>query len=102
MDSVTPELLEMKARLDAWRTQRKHLRQALPAEIKDAILELIPRYSPSILNRILNIAPWKLRQEGTLAVCPRASAWKEIARTFFQLPAPTPRQRVQPMFVAFS
>lgn len=29
MDSVTPELLDMKARLDVWRAQRKHIRQAL-------------------------------------------------------------------------
>lgn len=89
MDSITPELLEMKARLDAWRAQRKHIRQALPTELKNAILDLSPRYSPSILRRVLKIDPWKLKRGLTTAPSSRVSARKKTTTAFFQLPAPT-------------
>ncbi len=89
MDSITPELLEVKARLDAWRTQRKHIRQALPAELKNAILEISPRHSPSILRRVLKIDPWKLKRGLTVAPSTRVSARRSTTTAFFQLPDPT-------------
>lgn len=89
MDSIAPELLEMKARLDAWRAQRKHIRQALPAELKNAILELSSRYSPSILRRVLKIDPWRLKRERTAAPSSRVSARRSATTAFFKLPEPT-------------
>lgn len=89
MDSITPELLEMKARLDAWRAERNHIRQALPAELKSAILELSPRYSPSILRRVLKINPWKLKRAPTVASASRVSARRSTTTAFFKLPDPT-------------
>jgi hypothetical protein len=92
MDSIPTELLELQSRLDAWRAKRDHIRQQLPEDLKQAILELIDRYQPSLLRRVLNIDPWKLKRLQLSTGSIQAAARKSSQTAFFKLPqlAPPP------------
>ena len=86
MDSIPAELLELQTRLGAWRAERKYLRQPLPDELKEAVLELSRRYPPSLLRRVLKIDPWRLNQELAVKRSSRATARKSTPAAFFKLP----------------
>jgi hypothetical protein len=40
MDSIPNELLELKARFDQWRANRKYLREPIPDELRNAAMEI--------------------------------------------------------------
>jgi hypothetical protein len=90
MDSVPTELLELQSRLDAWRAERDHIRQPFPDDLKQAINELLDRYQPSLLRRILNIDPWKLKRIQLSTCSTQAATRKSPPTAFFKLPPVTP------------
>lgn len=62
MDSTVPtDLLKLKARLETWRATRKHQRQPIPDQFRQAAAEMAQRYSPSLVRRVLKLDPWKLK-----------------------------------------
>ena len=60
MDSIPNELLEIKARFDQWRANRKYLREPIPDELRNAALEISRYYPPSLLRQVLKVDPWRL------------------------------------------
>lgn len=86
MDSIPAQLLELQTRLDAWRADRKYLRQPLPDELRKAALELSRRYPPSLLRRVLKIDPWRLNKELAVKRSSRATARESPPPAFFKLP----------------
>ncbi len=55
MDSIPNELLELKARFDQWRANRKYQREPMPDELRNAALEISSHYPPSLLRRVLKV-----------------------------------------------
>ena len=92
MDSIPAELLGLQSRLDAWRAERAHKRQQIPDDLRQAILELSDRYEPSLLRRILNIDPWKLKRNQVAKRPMRTTTRTSPQTAFFKLPpiAPPP------------
>lgn len=63
MDSTVPaDLLKLKTRLEAWRAKRKHTRQPIPAALRQAVVVMAERYSPSLVRRVLRLDPWRLKK----------------------------------------
>jgi hypothetical protein len=63
MDSTFPaDLLKLRARLEAWRSTRKHTRQPIPDEFRQAAAEMTERYAPSLVRQALNLDPWRLNK----------------------------------------
>jgi len=73
MDSIPDDLLELQARFDQWRANRKYNREPIPDELRDAALEMSRRYPPSLLRRVLKIQ--RCRKD---AFFPRAVALRGI------------------------
>ena len=45
MDSNFPQdLLDLKNRIDHWRLTRRFVREALPAELREAIIQILSRH----------------------------------------------------------
>jgi len=61
VDSVPAELLELKTRFETWRANRKYLRESIPDELRSAALEMLRRFPPSLLQRVLKIHPARLK-----------------------------------------
>jgi hypothetical protein len=55
MDSITDDLLELQARFDQWRANRKYNREPIPDHLRDAALEISRRYPSSLLRQVLKI-----------------------------------------------
>jgi len=85
MDSIPNELLEIKARFDQWRANRKYLREPIPDELRNAALEISRHYPPSLLRQVLKVDPWRLRPNAK-AKAPRPRRQAQTA--FFKLPPP--------------
>jgi hypothetical protein len=52
MDSTIPvELLELNTRFVTWRTNRKYVREPIPADLWNAAADLSRRYPPSLVGR---------------------------------------------------
>ena len=63
MNSTTPaDLLELEARFETWRTNRKYLREPIPDELWNAAADLSRRYPPSLVSRVLKIDPSRLKK----------------------------------------
>jgi hypothetical protein len=81
--TIPADLLELKARFEAWRTNRKYLREPIPDELRQAAAEMSRRYPPSLVGRILKLDPSRLKRP--------ANKKPERARNqpsaFFKLPA---------------
>lgn len=87
--TIPAELLDLKSRLDHWRTNhRKHLRQPLPAELRQAAIAISKRYPGPLVRRVLNLDPWRLKRAATKKSAGGAAPKKQPT-TFFQLPADT-------------
>jgi hypothetical protein len=50
MDSIPDDLLELQARFDQWRANRKYKREHVPDQLRDAALEMSRRYPQSLLR----------------------------------------------------
>src|SRR5438128_5082515 len=97
-DSTIPaELLELKARFEAWRESRQHVREPIPAELRQAASEMTQRYAPSLLRRILKLDPGRLSSPATKKP---ARTHNKSQTTFFTLPPdaarPEPGSSAQP------
>ena len=55
MDHIPDDLLELQARFDQWRANRKYNREPIPDQLRDAALEMSRRYPPSLLRPVLKI-----------------------------------------------
>jgi len=63
MNSIIPaDLLELKARFEIWRTNRKYARQPIPDELWNAAAGLTRRYPTSLVGRVLKLDPSKLKK----------------------------------------
>jgi hypothetical protein len=83
--TIPADLRELKARLDQWRATRKHIRQPLPTELRQAVLKICQRHPYGLVRRILKIDPWRLKRQTTKNSLPTASPKKGPA-AFFSLP----------------
>jgi len=55
MDSIPDDLLELQARFDQWRANRKYNRESVPNQLRYAALEMSRRYPSSLLRQVLKI-----------------------------------------------
>lgn len=75
VDSIPSELLELQTRFETWRANRKYVREPIPDELRSAVLEMLRRYPPSILHRVLKVDPSRLKKRPpTKRPTPRAAA----------------------------
>ena len=79
------DLLELKARFETWRTNRKYLSEPIPDELWNAAAYLSWRYPPSLVGRVLNIDPSRLKKF-LIKRSTRTSGRKKTQAAFFQLP----------------
>jgi hypothetical protein len=84
MDSTVPaDLLKLKDRLEAWRANRKYVRQPIPDKFRQAAAEMGRRYPPSLVRRILKLDPWRLKKPETKK---SDRVHRKPHTTFFTLP----------------
>jgi hypothetical protein len=63
MNSTIPvDLLELKARFETWRTNRKYVREPIPEEFWNAAADLCRRYPTSLVGRVLKLDSSKLKR----------------------------------------
>jgi len=94
MTSTTPaDLLELKARFETWRTNRKYVREPIPDELWNAAADLSRRYPPSLVGRVLKLDPSRLKKL-LIKGSARTSVRKKPQATFFQLPTESALQEV--------
>jgi hypothetical protein len=60
--TIPAGLLELKARFETWRTNRKYVREPIPDELWKAAAELSRCYPPSLVGRVLKLDPSKLKK----------------------------------------
>jgi hypothetical protein len=65
MDSIPTELLELQTRFETWRANRKYIREPIPDELRNAALEMLRRYPPSLIHRVLKVHPSRLKKKPT-------------------------------------
>jgi hypothetical protein len=86
MNSIIPaDLLELKARFETWRANRKYVREPIPDELWNAAADLSRRYPPSLVGRVLKLDPSRLKKF-LLKGPARTSKPKKPQTAFFQLP----------------
>ena len=62
MDSNFPQdLLDLKNRIDHWRLTRRFVREALPAELREAIIQILSRHPVSLIKKALKLDPYRFR-----------------------------------------
>jgi hypothetical protein len=89
MDSTVPvDLLELKARFETWRTNRKYMREPIPDELWKAAADLSRSYPPSLVGRVLKLDPSKLKKL-LIKRSAHTSVRKKPQAAFFQLPTET-------------
>lgn len=84
--TIPADLLNLKARLEQWRTTRKYIRQPIPEELRQAAREISDRYPRPLVRRIFKLDPQRLNGLAANAPARTAPPAKRPA-TFFQLPA---------------
>jgi hypothetical protein len=78
MDSIPTELLELQIRFETWRASRKYVREPIPDELRSAALEMLRRYPPSLIHRILKVDQSRLKKKPPAKRCaPTATAPKK-------------------------
>jgi hypothetical protein len=86
MTSTIPaELLELKARFETWRANRKYVREPIPDELWAAAADLGRRYPPSLVGRVLKLDPSRLKKL-LIKRSARPPVRKKPQAAFFQLP----------------
>ena len=85
MDSIPDDLLELQARFDQWRANRKHKREPIPDQLRDAALEMSRRYPSSLLRQVLKIQLCRLMPKAKNNAR-RSKPQQQTA--FFKLPQP--------------
>jgi hypothetical protein len=54
--TIPAELLDLKSQIDHWRATRQHIREPMPAELRQAVVKISKR-SPAFVRRVLKIDP---------------------------------------------
>jgi len=86
--TIPADLLQLKARFETWRTNRKYVREPIPDELWKAAAELSRCYPPSLVGRVLKLDPSKLKKL-LIKRSARSSVRKKPQAAFFQLPTDT-------------
>jgi len=60
--TIPADLIELKARFDAWRASRKYVREPIPDDLWSAAADLSRRYPPSLVGRVLKIDSSRLKK----------------------------------------
>jgi hypothetical protein len=94
MDTIPTELLELQARFDSWRAERKYVRQPLPEELRRAVLELARRFPASLIRRVLKIDTARLKKQSPGKGFSRVTTRNSSSPAFFKLPDLTPETTV--------
>jgi hypothetical protein len=62
MNSTTPQdLLDLKSRIDLWRSTRRFIRQPIPDDIRLAIVQAASRHSPRLVKKVLKLDPYRFK-----------------------------------------
>jgi hypothetical protein len=86
MNLTTPaDLLELKARFETWRTNRKYVREPIPDELWSAAADISRRHPASLVGRVLNLDPSRLKKY-LIKGSARTSVRKKPQAAFFQIP----------------
>jgi hypothetical protein len=88
MDSIPNELLELKARFDQWRANRKTRSEPIPDELRSEALEMTKRFSSTLLLKVLKVQVWHLKNRTGTKRSARAAAPRSSKAAFFKLPQP--------------
>jgi hypothetical protein len=83
--TIPADLLELKARFETWRTNRKYVREPIPEEFWNAAADLCRRYPTSLVGRVLKLDSSKLKRL-LIKRSARTSVRKKLQASFFQLP----------------
>src|SRR5215467_13677176 len=86
MNRIPDQLLELQARFDKWRANRKYQREPIPDELREAALEMSRRYPPSLLQRVLKIQLCRLMPKAKTHA--RRSKRQQAQTAFFKLQPP--------------
>jgi hypothetical protein len=86
MDHIPDDLLELQARFDQWRANRKYKREPVPDQLRDAALEMSRRYPSSLLRRVLKIQLCRLMPKAKTNA--RRSKRQQPHTAFFKLHPP--------------
>ena len=96
MNSTIPaDLLELKARFETWRANRKYVREPIPDELWNAAADLSRRCPPSLVGRVLKLDPSRLKKL-LIKRSARTSVRKKPQAAFFQLPTDITLLKVEP------
>lgn len=97
VDSIPAELLELQTRFETWRANRKYLRESLPDELRSAAQEMLRRYPPSLIHRVLKLDPSRLKKRPPAKrSAPKAAALKKKKPTPLRHTRPgVPKQKSQ-------
>lgn len=80
---IPVDLLALKSRVDQWRATRNHIRERMPEDLRQAVVELCRRHSPALIRRVLKIDPWRL--SGSMTTTDASTREKQTA-SFFEFP----------------
>jgi hypothetical protein len=83
--TIPADLLDLKARLDQWRANRKYIRQPMPADLRQAAVKICQRYPYALVRRVLKLDPWRLNGPATKKSA-QTTARKKQHTAFFTLP----------------
>ena len=86
MDHIPDDLLDLQSRFVQWRANRKHKREPIPDQLRDAALEMSRRYPPSLLRRVLKIQLCRLMPKAKTNA--RRSKRQQPQTAFFKLHPP--------------
>jgi len=86
--TIPAELLELKARFDQWRANRKYKRELMPADLRQAAIDISRRFPRALVRRVLKIDPWRLSRPTSKKPTPAAGR-KKRQTTFFTFPTST-------------
>lgn len=80
---IPVDLLALKSRVDQWRATRNYIRERMPEDLRQAVVELCRRHSPALIRRVLKIDPWRLTGSMTTTDAPTR---ENQAASFFEFP----------------
>jgi hypothetical protein len=83
--TIPAELLELKARFDQWRANRKYKRELMPADLRQAAIDISRRYPRALVRRLLKIDLWRLSKPTSKKSAP-AAGHKKQQTAFFTFP----------------
>jgi hypothetical protein len=60
--TIPADLLELRARFETWRINRKYVREPIPDELWNAAADLSRRHPPSLVGCVLKLDPCRLKK----------------------------------------